>query len=421
MLKRLYVSLLFILLGLASINAQDSKKVLFLGNSYTYVNDLPLMVEKMAQSSGDELIYDSNTPGGTRFMFHASNAASLNKIKSNDWDYVVLQGQSQETAFPESQLQNEVYPYVEILSDSIRANNACSQPLFYMTWGRENGDAGNCPNAPWFCEYLTMDSAIRETYIFMAQENEAFVAPAGAVWRNLRMNYPSLDLYSNDGSHPSLAGSYAAACAFYTLIYKKDPSLITWESTLSSIDAETIREATKTVVYDSLDFWDFTINPAEANFNETITDNEVNFTNTSADYDSLLWNFGDNNSSIDDNPVHIYTTPGEYTVSLTVFKCGETDVKTKTITIDILQTKDYKVIDFLVYPNPVNKSLTLNFGKPINKIQCKVTDVTGRLLLKEDHTNVSQTTLDFSDHPQGIYFIEITTDSQVSTRRIIKK
>lgn len=421
MFKKLHVSFLLIVLCFASVYAQDSKKVLFLGNSYTAVNNLPSMIHDMAESTGDELIYDSNLPGGTRLMDHAASTTSLNKINADDWDYVVLQAQSQETSFSEYQMQGELYPYAESLSDAIRANNACSVPLFYMTWGRENGEPNNCPYLPWVCEYETMDDVIRETYIFMAEENDALLAPAGAVWRDLRTNYPSLNLYASDGSHPSKAGSYAAACAFYTMIYKKDPTLITWESTLSANDAEIIRTTAKSIVFDVIQDWDYTINPAEADFNETIIDGEVNFTNTSADYDSLVWDFGDSTTSNEDNPVHSYTESGEYTITLTVTKCDQTDMKTKTINVEVLDTKLFKGVNLSVYPNPVKNELTLDFGKSFQSIRCTLIDVTGRTLLQKKYTNETMATLDFSGFPQGIYFVKLATEGQVFTQKIVKE
>lgn len=54
------------------------------------------MVNSMASSTGDVLIYDSNTPGGARFLNHVANPTTLNKINADNWDYVVLQAQSQE-------------------------------------------------------------------------------------------------------------------------------------------------------------------------------------------------------------------------------------------------------------------------------------------------------------------------------------
>ena len=59
----------------------------------------------MAMSTGDLLIFDSNTPGGFRLLIHATNTTTLNKINLNNWDYVVLQAQSQETSWSQSQME----------------------------------------------------------------------------------------------------------------------------------------------------------------------------------------------------------------------------------------------------------------------------------------------------------------------------
>ena len=310
--------LLFISIALSTtfVHGQTTKKVLFLGNSYTAANDLPLMASEMATSTGDVLEYDFYTPGGYRFLNHAADPTSLNKISTDNWDYVVLQGQSQETAFSQQQLESQVYPYAASLSDAIKENNGCSQPLFYMTWGREEGDSINCPYAPWMCTYEGMDDAIKDAYLFMAESNNAELAPAGAVWRYIRENHPSIDLYSNDGSHPSLAGSYAVATTFYTMIYKKDPTLISWDSNLTADEASLIRNVTKTIVYDVISTWDFTESPI-ADFTENIQHQVVSFTNESSGFDNLLWDFGDSNTSTENNPIHTYEESGIYTVSLT--------------------------------------------------------------------------------------------------------
>ena len=72
-----------------------TKKVLFLGNSYTYVNNLPQIVADVATSMGDTLIFDSNTPGGYSLFGHLTDTISLGKIAEGNWDYIVLQEQSQ--------------------------------------------------------------------------------------------------------------------------------------------------------------------------------------------------------------------------------------------------------------------------------------------------------------------------------------
>ena len=129
------------------------KNVLFLGNSYTAANNLPSLVSQMASSTGDQLLYDSRTPGGYRMMNHAADPTTLNKIASSSWDFVTLQGQSQETSLGAAFLHADVHPFAKALCDSIRSAHPCAEPLFYMTWGRENGDASNCSTSPWVCTY----------------------------------------------------------------------------------------------------------------------------------------------------------------------------------------------------------------------------------------------------------------------------
>ena len=108
----------------------QTKNVLFLGNSYTGVNNLPLLTYNLALSLGDTINYDSNTPGGYTYEGHSTNATSLAKIAQGNWDFVVLQEQSQKPSFPPSQVATEVYPYAQVLVDSIKSANACTEPFF---------------------------------------------------------------------------------------------------------------------------------------------------------------------------------------------------------------------------------------------------------------------------------------------------
>lgn len=400
------------------LHGQDSKKVLFLGNSYTASNNLPLMVSNMANSTGNVLEYDSNTPGGHRFLNHVVNATSLNKINSNDWDYVVLQAQSQETSLNEEQMETDVYPHATTLCNAIRANNVCSEPMFYMTWGRENGDANNCATYPWVCTYQGMDDAIRTTYTFMANNNLAEVSPVGAVWRYLRENHSEIDLYAGDGSHPSLTGTYAAATAFYTMIYKLDPTLITWNSSLSETVTSTIKLATKTIVYDVISDWDFTVNPANSSFTPTIVNGEVSF-NSVGNLDSYLWDFGDGNTSTESNPTHAYLANGDYVVSLTVTKCGETSTSSQSVLIDNLSTPEFNLIQSIsLYPNPVKNKLYINFIK--GPVGIALHDITEKLVLKKDAITTETTVVDMSALSSGLYLLNISARDGFFTTKILK-
>ena len=129
-MKQTFFSSLFFLFSLLSVLAQDSKKVLFLGNSYTSCNNLPLMVSEMAVSIGDELIYNSNTPGGYTMMAHSTDSTTLNLINANNWDYIVLQAQSRETSLEQEQMEKELFPFTESLSTEVRENCKSSQLIF---------------------------------------------------------------------------------------------------------------------------------------------------------------------------------------------------------------------------------------------------------------------------------------------------
>ena len=102
-----------------NIKAQSVKRVLFLGNSYTYVNNLPQLFADVAHSAGDSVIFDSNAIGGYTLQNHSTDATSLAKIMAGGWNMVVLQEQSQMPSFPIAQVQSSVYPYARQLDSLI--------------------------------------------------------------------------------------------------------------------------------------------------------------------------------------------------------------------------------------------------------------------------------------------------------------
>ena len=193
----------FLLIGKLQVTAQLSRNVLFLGNSYTAVNGLPQMVHDVALSAGDTLHFDSNAPGGFTLANHNGDVTSQNKIMTGGWDYVVLQGQSQEPITQTSTFMNGGSNLDNLISQS----NPCAVTLLYMTWGRKNGDASNCASIPVMCTYEGMDSSLRNEYLDLADFIKGEVSPVSVVWKNLRQNFPGIELYQTDESHPSLAGT----------------------------------------------------------------------------------------------------------------------------------------------------------------------------------------------------------------------
>ena len=226
-------------------------RVLFLGNSYTDVNDLPQIISNIASSNGDSLSYLSYAPGGYTLQNHSTDPVSVSLINQGNWDFVVLQEQSQLPSFPLGQVQISVYPYARFLDSLITSNNPCAETIFYMTWGREFGDASNCSSWPPVCTYEGMDSLLRLRYLEMAFNNNSIVSPVGAVWNHIRQNYPTIQLYQIDESHPSNEGSYAAACCFYASIFRKDPTTVTYDFGIHPPNGAWIRQAAKDVVFNN--------------------------------------------------------------------------------------------------------------------------------------------------------------------------
>jgi PKD repeat protein len=387
------------------IQAQDHKHVLFLGNSYTYTNYLPEMLSALALSAGDTVTHSSNTPGGYTFNNHTTNATSLSLIEEGGWDYVVLQEQSQAPSFPIEQVEDAVFPFATQLDNLIQASNPCAETVFYMTWGRENGDASNCEFWPPVCTYEGMDDLLRERYMQMAVDNDAIVCAAGAVWRYIRENNASIDLYQTDGSHPSAVGTYAIACSFYSTLFQKSATLITDDQSVSAEDAAFIRNAVDAVIFNDMETWLIGTYPLVADFTTNhITDFEVEFT-SSMDAQNAVWNFGDGQTGNGNIVNHVYTTPGNYTVSLTIEHCGDSATSNQIVVVDNISVDPITVSPIRLYPNPASETITLEMK---DSTQINLWNAQGQLVLQQNIKGGS-TTLSVSHLPSGLYSLRTSS------------
>lgn len=303
-------------------------RVLFIGNSYTAVNNLPQLTADCALSigfAGFPMEIASSTPGGTTFQVHTTNATSQSLINQGNWDYVVLQEQSQLPSFPDAQVAAECFPFAAALNEQILAADSCAETIFYMTWGRQNGDASNCASWPPVCTYEGMDSLLNLRYRQMAIDNQAILSPVGALWKYIRTNYPEINLYAADGSHPSLEGTYAAACSMVSVIFRTDPTLITYSTTLDPVVAEKIRLAAQAVVFNNFAEWHVGEYDPEVLVNTTSNGLTLQLDNQSVSSWNFTWDFGDGNSSTDFSPQHTYANAGVYSLSYSANDaCGRT-------------------------------------------------------------------------------------------------
>jgi len=390
----------FLLLPLI-LFSQIEKQALFIGNSYTYMNGLPELINQIAISKGNSLIYESHTPGGSTLMQHASNSNVQSLLNATEWDYVILQEQSQNPSFPPYQVASQVYPYAEILCEEIREANPCTEPIFFMTWGRENGDSQNCANYPPICTYEGMQDRLAESYTEMAQNNESLLAPVGIAWKDIRDQHPEINLYSSDGSHPSIQGSYLAACIFYTILFDDSATNNYTPTNLNINEAQLIQT-----------FANNAINDYETDYNrypEALADYEIigenlHLFNQSIHHDSIHWvGVSQNITSSEDSliiNVNEFTESYEITL-LAANQCFESEL--------LIQINDLKLSTpnntSIIYPNPSSGILKTN----LKSIDAKIISVYNNigLLILQDNFKPSME-WDLSHLSNGIYTIVLT-------------
>lgn len=250
-----------ILLFKASFS-QEEIRVLFLGNSYTYVNDLPKIIEDIATNENKVFKHASVTPGGCTLFQHVESQTSLSKIRQGNWDFVVLQEQSQLPVI-DYYRHNTLKPSYKALYDSIMLYNPNAKVVGYMTWGRRYGGQ-QCVNfgeglycSADFVDFNHMQDTLTAAYCENAYATNSYVAPVGEAWKAALATDPSLVLHSNDNSHPSYDGSYLAACVFYSVFWNKTPIGIYHDKQIDEAKAELLQTIANDVFFNNLDKWNF--------------------------------------------------------------------------------------------------------------------------------------------------------------------
>ena len=206
-------------------------RVLFVGNSFTFRNDLPGIVSRL--SGNDAPVFAvSFTAGGWTLQDFAHDHELPRLLHEARWDYVVLQEQSQIPSFPASDRAREFDPYVTQLTQAIEAARA--RPLLFLTWGYRTGDRRNVPGDT----YAWMQQRLVTGEWDAARASGAAIAPAGLAWAEALKRRPQLALWADDGKHPNRFGSYLAACVFYATLTGRSP---VGDRFMDGLDAGTAR------------------------------------------------------------------------------------------------------------------------------------------------------------------------------------
>ena len=239
-----------------------SLSVLMMGNSYTGTNNLATLVDGIMDADGYNATLGSLNAGGMKLPQHWSNVNTSGNqwnttLRGSSWDYVVLQDQSQVPSFPttDSMWQDSKNASVS-LSDAI--SDEGGETVLFMTWGYRDGDSLNSFNN----NFTAMQSRLTEGYTRYAENistagHAVWIAPVGLAFKTVHDDVvangddPTVsgnlfyDLYSSDGSHPSLSGSYLAACVFH--------ATVTGETCAGSTDTVNLNSSTKLALQQAAD------------------------------------------------------------------------------------------------------------------------------------------------------------------------
>jgi hypothetical protein len=191
-------------------------KLLFIGNSFTQRNNLPRLLTDLAAERGLSVKHELISVGGASLRTHWNAGRAGEAIAKSGYDYVVLQEQS---TLPVKNVQR-MAENVRLFDDAI--HRARSKTVLYMTWARAHASESQ--------------QAIADAYNTIGKELGAIVVPVGLAWQSFLSKHDKPVLYDRDQSHPTLAGSYLAACVFLGALLKENPIGI--ESGPENIDVQ---------------------------------------------------------------------------------------------------------------------------------------------------------------------------------------
>jgi hypothetical protein len=180
-------------------------KVLFIGNSHTYYNDLDQVLKKLSASPNSPVkIHTARiVEGGATLENHWNNPKTVAMIKAVKWDMVVLQEQSTRP------LNNPkaFFGYAMKFNSVIRKNK--SKPVLFMMWAKR--------------DWPKMTEKFMKVFTNLGQKMDAYVAPTGLAFQISLKAHPDIPLHDKDGYHSSPHGTYLAACVFYTSLTGRSP------------------------------------------------------------------------------------------------------------------------------------------------------------------------------------------------------
>lgn len=373
------------------------------------------MFEEIANNQGKLTFFEMYAPGANGFVNHYTNENVFRLFRKGNWDAVVLQPGSAESAgvsFP----VNTTIARGRVLLDSIYHYNSCANVYLYeIPYG--------VPSENDYDTYFSVQTIIRDSITKMADSLRLQIIPAGECFRAYYSLHPNLFLHGGyNDIHPNANGSFMVASSCYTTIFQDTVLDCTYYSNIPQETAATFFSIVDTVVLNHLADWRINTFNLHSDYDFVIDNNTVSFTCLSSNYSTFLWDFGDGDTSASTHPIHTFLHSGTYHVKLHSYSNGCSDVIEKLITINNGSAIENILSppDVIVFPNPTNTTLNILLHNP-QRTQYKITNIRG-LIVKEGFLHSSDNQFDISDLTNGTYLLQIIyLDGKTQNTKIIKQ
>ena len=189
--------------------SKEKTSILFIGNSFTYYNDMPKMVQDIGVTNNINVHVENITYGGYSLNQYLEketpeNDRIISTLSNHIWDYVVLQEQS----IKPYKDKKEFISSVKSLSKLIKENGA--KVILYSTWSYRDGSDKLLSTK---LTYKDMYNILTNTYNEAAKSVDSLIAPVGTAFYRLTMEHPEISILTDDDYHPNKKGKlYCCMC-----------------------------------------------------------------------------------------------------------------------------------------------------------------------------------------------------------------
>ncbi len=242
---------------------ENPYRVLFLGNSLIFFNDMPKMFEDLCNFEGIPMYVDSVTQGSCTMSLLATVETNIGfqayeKLTTEEWDYVIIEPSRRATPFEDSVFNAELEAAVVL--DEL-AQEAGAETLLYSVWGLNKGETGVYKQVGYDSIKTGTHAITRSAHChYMSYFNEAVseklggrkIIKAGYAFENSIAAYPSTNIYYTDDQHPNTTGSYLVACTIFDTMFGEEVNGARYTASLPNQTAYNMQSIADTTVIEGV-------------------------------------------------------------------------------------------------------------------------------------------------------------------------